>query len=68
MFSVKIYFKKSRDKLKLKFIDATETWPIEKKYPKDINAFNKMINTFLIDLFPKNVDIKSKPLVLVHSK
>ena len=43
-------------------------WPVEKRFPENINEYNKMINTILIEMFPKNVDPKFKPLVLVHSK
>ena len=38
-------------------------WPVEKRFPENINEYNKMINTILIEMFPKNVDPKFKPLL-----
>ena len=59
---------KSKDSLKLSFIDTRQIWPVESAYPdeKSVFEYNRMIFTILTELFPKNS--KSKPKVLVHSK
>jgi hypothetical protein len=59
---------KSKDNLKISFIDTRNIWPIESEYPDEKNVFeyNKLINTVLNELFSKNSN--SKPKVLVHSK
>lgn len=68
LFFILISNDKNSNDLNVTFIDASQSWPIKKKLPNNIFEFNTMINTFILEMFPKSADLESKPLVLVHSE
>ena len=49
-------------------MDASEVWQVKSGLPSGAFEYIKMIHTILLEVFPINIELQSKPLVLVHSR